>query len=204
VCGSHIIRQLISDTVNDAIERYEKIYPWMDDDGVPSYFEINADSDVREAMNGIQCIASKTYARGLIFITVYFEGVFYVSIADGTGDQPLLDVRFPDVSKPGEGVTLVSYVDNDVSARWQKLTLWQSMAGEVKLASLLAPRAKKTKDLTSDCYVQSYVVMKPTQEDGGGQGGGANRYAIRTAAAVRTSRKRDTRHTRTCHTHTMC
>jgi hypothetical protein len=97
---------------------------------------------------------------------VYFEGIFYVTIADGMGDQPLLDVRFPDVSRHGEGVTLMSYMDNDISARWQKLTLWQSLAGDVKLSTLFAPRQKKTKDLGSDCYVQSYVVMKAGSDTG--------------------------------------
>lgn len=32
-------------------------------------------------------MACKTYARGLIFITVYQEGSFYVVMHDGEGDQ---------------------------------------------------------------------------------------------------------------------
>ena len=47
-------------------------------------------------MDGIALAASKTYARGLVFITVYFEKAFYVVVQDGEGDQPLLDVKFPD------------------------------------------------------------------------------------------------------------
>lgn len=103
----------------------------MDSDEVKTYFELNC--AVGEDMDTVQCVCSKTYARGLIFITIYFEGTFYVSISDGYGDQPLLDVRFPDVSNHGEGITLMSYLDNDIEARWQKLTLWQSLAEEMKV-----------------------------------------------------------------------
>ena len=141
------------------------MYPWMNDDEIKSYFELNANFE-NEPMENIQCICSKTYARGLIFVTIYYENTFYVTISEGSGDQPLLDVRFPDVSNHGEGVTLMSYIDNDIEARFQKLTLWQSLAGEMKLSTLLAPRVKKTKNLASDSYVQSYIVMKPNKDEG--------------------------------------
>ncbi|GMI13717.1 hypothetical protein TrVE_jg4966 [Triparma verrucosa] len=150
--------ELQSDHLSEAIERFEKMYPWMDSDEIKTYFELNC--SVGTDMDSVQCVCSKTYARGLIFVTIYFEGTFYVSISDGMGDQPLLDVRFPDVSNHGEGVTLMSYVDNDIEARWQKMTLWQSLAEDMKLSTLLAPRKKKTKNLASDSYVQSYIVLK--------------------------------------------
>eukprot|EP00519_Triparma_laevis_P010947 CAMPEP_0182518968 /NCGR_PEP_ID=MMETSP1321-20130603/44846_1 /TAXON_ID=91990 /ORGANISM="Bolidomonas sp., Strain RCC1657" /LENGTH=584 /DNA_ID=CAMNT_0024726913 /DNA_START=1753 /DNA_END=3504 /DNA_ORIENTATION=- len=106
--------ELQSDHLSEAIERFEKMYPWMDSDEIKTYFELNC--SVGTDMDSVQCVCSKTYARGLIFVTIYFEGTFYVSISDGMGDQPLLDVRFPDVSNHGEGVTLMSYVDNDIEA----------------------------------------------------------------------------------------
>ena len=49
-------------------------------------------------------IASKTYTRGLIIICVYSERTLYFVVQSGEGDQALLDVRFPDVSKHGEGM----------------------------------------------------------------------------------------------------
>ena len=116
--------EFISDELNDALERLEHMYPWMNDDEIKSYFELNANFE-HNPMENIQCICSKTYARGLIFVTIYFENTFYVTISEGSGDQPLLDVRFPDVSNHGEGVTVMSYIDNDIEARYQKLTLWQ-------------------------------------------------------------------------------
>ncbi|GMH46549.1 hypothetical protein TrRE_jg8835 [Triparma retinervis] len=157
--------EFISDEFNDSLDRFEQMYPWMNDDEIKSYFELNANFE-NEPMENIQCICSKTYARGLIFVTIYYENTFYVTISEGSGDQPLLDVRFPDVSNHGEGVTLMSYIDNDIEARFQKLTLWQSLAGEMKLSTLLAPRVKKTKNLASDSYVQSYIVMKPNKDEG--------------------------------------
>lgn len=35
-------------------------------------------------------VACKTYARGLVFVTVYHEGSFYVVMQDGEGDQVLI------------------------------------------------------------------------------------------------------------------
>jgi hypothetical protein len=57
-----------------------------------------------ECMNDIALVCSKSYARGLVFVTIYFEGCFYFTVSDGEGDQPLLDVKFPDVSQHGQGV----------------------------------------------------------------------------------------------------
>ena len=115
--------ELISDNVSEAIERYEKVYPWMDNDEIKTYFEMTA--SLGTDMDAVQCVCSKTYAKGLIFMTIYFEDTFYVTLSEGMGDQPLLDVRFPDVSKHGEGVTLANYVDYEVEARFKSLTLWQ-------------------------------------------------------------------------------
>lgn len=35
----------------------------------------------------IALVACKTYARGLVFITVYQEGSFYIVMQEGEGDQ---------------------------------------------------------------------------------------------------------------------
>ncbi|CAN0529735.1 unnamed protein product, partial [Scytosiphon promiscuus] len=67
----------------------------------------------------------KTYARGLVFITVYQEGSFYIVMQEGEGDQALLDIRFPDVSHHGQGLHLMSY--DDTRRPWRKLTLWHAI-----------------------------------------------------------------------------
>ena len=171
-----IAEQLISQEVNDVMERMEKMYTWMDDDNTKSYFELTADKsndNTRDIMDDIQCICSKTYARGLVFITMYFEDTFYVSVSDGSGDQPLLDVRFPDVSNQGEGVMLRDYGDSpkEGMGMWTKLTLWQSLAADVKLQQIIKPKTMKTKNLSSKAYIQSYCVLKNKGGDGGSEQG---------------------------------
>ena len=55
----------------------------MDTESSLTYFELQAKP--AECMREIALAASKTYARGLIFITVYFDGTFYVAVQDGQG-----------------------------------------------------------------------------------------------------------------------
>ena len=48
-----------------------------------------------------------------------------LNVLVGEGDQPLLDVKFPDVSQPGQGVHLANY---EPWTSYVKLTLWHSLA----------------------------------------------------------------------------
>ena len=59
-------------------------------------------------MDDVALVCSKTYSRGLVFVTIFFEGSFYFTVADGEGDQPLLDVKFPDVSHHGQGIQVAA------------------------------------------------------------------------------------------------
>jgi len=56
------------------------------------------------ALDSIALIASKKYINGLVIISIYCERCFYFIVQSGEGDQALLDVRFPDVSKHGQGL----------------------------------------------------------------------------------------------------
>ena len=62
----------------------------------------------------------------LVFIAVYFDRALYVVVQDGEGDQPLLDVKFPDVSCPGQGIHVATY--GGEQRTWLKLALWHSLA----------------------------------------------------------------------------
>ena len=196
-----IADELQSNDVTDRLQEMEDRYPWMSSDEVKSYFELTANvPDV--ALQDIQCICSKTYTRGLIFITMYFDNTFYVTIAEGMGDQPLLDVRFPNVSSHGEGLSLKRYTDgggaNDdrEEHKYHSLVLWQSLADDGKRggssnASLQA-NAKlgaknKTKNLSSDSYIQSYCVLKPNAEGSAAAAGVSSPSSAGTGGQFRTA-----------------
>ncbi|CAM9806490.1 unnamed protein product, partial [Chrysoparadoxa australica] len=90
--------------------------------------------------------------------------MFYVIMQDGEGTQPLLDIRFPDVSQHGQGcLHLMTY--RNMSRPWRKLTLWHSLisVGEASLSSQLLFSKAEVANLSSAGYVQTYVVMKPSQ-----------------------------------------
>ncbi|CAM9349466.1 unnamed protein product [Heterosigma akashiwo] len=117
-------------------------------------------------MADVAVVASKTYCRGLVLITVWHEGAFYVVVQPGEGDQPLLDVRFPDVSRHGQGLHVHTYTPTwptstgaaGAGRPWAKLTLWH--APSLGMPALVPQiRDKQLLDLSSDAYLQSYVVM---------------------------------------------
>lgn len=75
------------------MDKWSSVFSWMDEDaGSKTYFELVTEAP--RCMGPIAAAASKTYARGLVIVLLYFEGAFYVVLEDGEGDQPLL-VRTP-------------------------------------------------------------------------------------------------------------
>ena len=145
-------------------------HSWIDDDKSQTYFELIGDAASR--FDNILFIASRSYAHELCFITIYFEGSIYVTVQEASGDQPLLDVNFPDISRTGDGVTLALYDDDGKgnNGPWMKLSVWQvqtadqndkpdSHSEEVYVSEVEAAEPL-SKDLSSDCYVQAYIILK--------------------------------------------
>ena len=96
------------------------------------YFELVG--NVASLFPNIMFIASRDYgAGGLVIVTIYFQGVIYVTLEDcaESGDQPLLDINFPQISDSGRGATLAVYDGdgNGHSGPWMKLSVWQSRSG---------------------------------------------------------------------------
>jgi hypothetical protein len=108
-------------------------------------------------LEAVGLIASKIYSRGLIIISIYFESSIYFVVQSGEGEQPLLDIRFPDVSKHGQGLLLATYSDDEYS--WKKLSLWNVIAAEVTKRPI--PKIK-TLSIASSSYEQTYCIMKST------------------------------------------
>ena len=145
-------------------------HSWIDDDKSQTYFELIGDAASR--FDNILFIASRSYAHELCFITIYFEGSIYVTVQEASGDQPLLDLNFPDISGTGDGVTLALYDDDGKgnNGPWMKLSVWQvqtagqddkpvSRSEEVDVSEVEAAEPL-SKDLSSDCYVQAYIILK--------------------------------------------
>ena len=150
--GSDFAAQcLSSNTVTDELGRLADVYSWMEEDAGNTFFEMK--SQPPEFMNDISLVCSKTYARGLVFVAVYFDGAFYFTVSDGEGDQPLLDVKFPDVSHHGQGCQLLAATMGSLEGGrlppwFQSLNLWHSMPAELKIAP------PPTRNLSTSEYIQ--------------------------------------------------
>ena len=112
-------------------------------------------------MRKVSLVASKTYARGLIIISIYYEGVMYFVLQQGEGDQHLLDVRFPNVSSHGQGLHIASYPENS-HAHYKKLTLWHTLTGTIGTLQGVEKDMPKqsTTNISSDKYIQTYCILK--------------------------------------------
>jgi hypothetical protein len=164
-----VIAEITSDAIAARMTKLKDKHPWLDsldkrDSGV--YFELVG--NVSSLFPNVMFMASRSYAEGgLVIVTLYFEGVLYVTVEDTAGcDQPLLDINFPKISAScSRGATLAMY-DNDDDP-WMKLSVWQSMQGTTVIQPQQTGHATvpAVKDLSSDAYVQSYVVLKSQSND---------------------------------------
>lgn len=118
-----IAQELTSENVEKELSKMSSIYSWIEDDSAATYFELSI-SVLPECMEKVRLIASKTYTQGLVIIAIYYSSTIYCVLLPGEGDQPLLDVRFPDVSKHNQGVMLNSYNHSE----FRKLTLWHNIS----------------------------------------------------------------------------
>ena len=91
-------KEITSEETELELQNLSKTCPWINDDSSTTYFELSLDR-VPSSMDNVCLIASKTYVRGLIIISVYSEGSIYYMVQSGEGDQALLDVRFPDITR---------------------------------------------------------------------------------------------------------
>eukprot|EP01033_Poteriospumella_lacustris_P009170 gene9170-6598_t len=151
-----IAHEISSDETDKELRKMASVFPWIDDDRAPTYFEM-ALSQVPDYMDKVSLIASKTYTRGLIIISIYYDRSIYFLLSAGEGDQPLLDVRFPDVSKHGQGLHINSYTDNVFG--YKKLTLWHIVDPEPFSIRKDFPKLKTINVSTSN-YEQTYCIMK--------------------------------------------
>jgi len=176
-----ITTELLSDAITSKLRDWGKECPWiLNNQNI--YFQLSIDIPDEGSLNMPHCVCSKIYAQELVFVSIYFEGSFYVVLEDGSGDQPILDVRFPDVTKNCEGITLAMYEDcnreikkqikHDSIIKWNKLSVWKSVIVSendqsanisiqcVEETSLSNERGPLFYDLSSTSYVHTYCVLK--------------------------------------------
>ncbi len=148
-----VISELSSDETLHKIASLSTKHDWIENDRV--YFELVGQTS--HLFEDVKFICSKVYAytKGLIFNTIYFEGTIYVTLQDLEGQQPLININFPDVSLEGEG-EVISLLD-EKNSPWVKLSICQ-----VKPAVFANLQNDKdaVKDLSSDSYVQCYCILK--------------------------------------------
>jgi hypothetical protein len=101
-----------------------------DNDTDSSFFEfaLAMNRDTYLHRNDIDLVATKSHhPNGLVVFHIYFDGAFYVSIRERSGDQTLLDSHFPCVVGHGQGKQLKSYPTG--LPGWpevRKLSLWRN------------------------------------------------------------------------------
>eukprot|EP00605_Chrysophyceae_sp_TOSAG23-4_P000751 GSChrysophyteH1.ASY1.ANO1.840.1 assembled CDS len=154
--------EMIQESLQNELRDMANKFPWIDDEGSATYFEMEL-SNIPSFMSAISLMAAKTYTRGLIIITVYSEEKLFFVVQGGEGDQALLDVRFPDISKHGEGMQLAAY--NDHSVCYRKLTLWHAVQKTIPVSLLKELPKLKTINVTSKSYQQTYCIMRSSWDN---------------------------------------
>lgn len=106
--------EVSSEQIEKELRKWSTMYSWIDENNSKTYFELSM-SATPEFLSPVALIVSKTYIRDLVIMSIFHENSIYFMIQSGEGDQPLLDVRFPDVSKHGQGLQLACYTGSSFS-----------------------------------------------------------------------------------------
>lgn len=152
-------KEVTSAKVMHELEAISTKFSWIENEELSTYFELTL-HEIPDYMRGVSMIASKTYTKGLIVITIYCNGVFYFIIDDGEGEQQLLDLSFPNISQQGHGY-LVSGFSGQLyhNVIWNKLTLWKLVP--IEYLSEDQETNKTTVSVSVTDYQQTYCIMKP-------------------------------------------
>ncbi|CAM9509147.1 unnamed protein product, partial [Phaeothamnion confervicola] len=135
VLGSEaVLSELMSDL--GAMGLSDSVEDWLEGDSSNSFFEFTTapDENMDESLRNVDLIASKSYSpQGVVTITVWFQGAYYVILQEGAKEQPLLDSRFPDVSGKGRGYQVRSCpTGTDDWPSLRKVSIWQTTAAMQK------------------------------------------------------------------------
>nr|CCA14832.1 conserved hypothetical protein [Albugo laibachii Nc14] len=159
--------ELASLRIEKKLIKAAKEFSWIDNEdlsaGTRNFFELQTGG--YECFDGIDLIATKTFVRGLVLVVIYSLRSYFIVLQEGDGEQPLLDVRFPDLSAHLQGVHLQSYREDDCT-NMKKLTLWQALSNQ---GTRPMPKSVQLacKDVSGKGYNQTFLIRKPSSHSGG-------------------------------------
>jgi hypothetical protein len=125
----------------------------LEGDSANSFFEfkLSPDQELSTKLNNIEMIVTKAYyPSGIITMTIFFQTTVYVCVLESSGENPLLDSRFPDISGKGRGYQLESFGDG--TEDWpelRKVSIWQTIGAleqEFKEKTAVMAEAKRAAD----------------------------------------------------------
>jgi hypothetical protein len=149
--------ELASSRIERKLLKAASEFAWVDEDAeAKNFFELV--SGGYECFDDIDFVASKTFVRGLVLLVIYYQRSFFVVLQDGEGEQPLLDVRFPDLTAHLQGVHLQTYREDDCT-NMKKLTLWQAVK-QGKHQSPPKPVKVQCKDVSGTGYNQTFLIRR--------------------------------------------
>jgi hypothetical protein len=156
--------ELASERIERKLMKAAQEYQWIDEDSdSKNFFELQ--SGGYDCFDGIDMVASKTFVRGLILLVIYYQRSFFIILQEGDGEQPLLDVRFPDLSAHMQGIHLQTYREEDCT-NMKKLTLWQA-AKNIKTLSPPKPVKVQCKDVSGTGYNQTFLIRRTRSSENG-------------------------------------
>uniref|UniRef100_K3WX75 EndoU domain-containing protein n=1 Tax=Globisporangium ultimum (strain ATCC 200006 / CBS 805.95 / DAOM BR144) TaxID=431595 RepID=K3WX75_GLOUD len=168
--------ELASDRMEKKLVKAADEYSWVDEDtDAKNFFELQ--SGGYECFDDIDLVASKTFVRGLVLLVIYYQRSFYVVLQEGDGEQPLLDVRFPDLSAHLQGIHLQTYRDDDCT-NMKKLTLWQAVKAG-KNQSPPKPLKVQCKDVSGTGYNQTFLIRRTPRVEGEGTTSSSSNQSLR-------------------------
>jgi hypothetical protein len=93
------------------------------------FFEFACDNESMafNDLEAVELVCNKIYnGNGVIAISIYHSGNWYLKFEDGSSENPLLDSKFPDLSKKRNGIQLKTYqVGCGSWTGLRSLSLWQ-------------------------------------------------------------------------------
>lgn len=167
--------ELASERMERKLTKAASEYSWVDEESETKHF-FELQSGGYECFDDIDFVASKTFVRGLVLLVIYYQRNFYIVLQEGDGEQPLLDVRFPDLSAHLQGIHLQTYRDDDCT-NMKKLTLWQAMKAG-KHASPPKPLKVQCKDVSGTGYNQTFLIRRTPRTDAGGDASASLREVL--------------------------
>ncbi len=90
-------------------------------------FACNNESIAFNDLEAVELVCNKIYnGNGVIAISIYHSGIWYLKFEDGSSENPLLDSKFSDLSKKRNGIQLKTYqVGCENWTEFKGLSLWQ-------------------------------------------------------------------------------